>query len=303
MHIYLRATFFSFSLYVFCVPVPTVSLLSRGSDFRPAYQKVAELRSVFSVPFLFLSATVNQKILDDLVSTFSLTSYSLVHLLPDRRNIYLQVVDQRNFDFEQDLMWLVEDVKRNGMNTIKTLVFADSIKNVSSIFQFLKVSCKPVSFQTNIISMFHAEIGTSLRSFILQSFTNVDSEVRVLVCSIAFGMGIEVKDVGRVIHWGKNKSIMNYWQEVGRAGRDGGRAKAIWYAKGVGTGVDKDVFLKMKKDKSVCIRATILNHFVLDGKTDFDEKKNECPVRNCSECMCDFCSCCSNCSPKCPCSQ
>jgi superfamily II DNA helicase RecQ len=55
------------------------------------------------------------------------------------------------------------------------------------------------------------------------------SVIRVVICTIAFGMGINIPDIDLVIHWGACNSIMDYWQEVGMASRDGRRAKALYF--------------------------------------------------------------------------
>ena len=68
----------------------------------------------------------------------------------------------------------------------------------------------------------------------MDEFPKHNSKVRVIVCTVAFGMGVEIRDVNRVIYWGKSNSMLEYWQEVGRAGRDGKAAEAIWYPSSAG---------------------------------------------------------------------
>ena len=78
-------------------------------------------------------------------------------------------------------------------------------------------------------------------------------------------MGIEVRDIKRVVHWGKVQSILAYWQEVGRCGRDGLPAQAIWYPTSV-AGQDHEVL----RDNQQCIRKTILQAFKI---TDSEEQE------------------------------
>ena len=58
------------------------------------------------------------------------------------------------------------------------------------------------------------------------------------MATIAFGMGVEVHDIRQVVHWGRVSSLMSYWQEVGRAGRDGTPARAVWYCTSSAAGND-----------------------------------------------------------------
>lgn len=100
--------------------------------------------------------------------------------------------------------------------------------------------------------MYHGQIGEGLQRHTLQQFPLKDSVIRVLINTIAFGMGVEIPDVTTVLHWGKSQSMLSYWQEVGRGGRDGADSRAILFPKST-TGDDKELFDKLKKDKSACI--------------------------------------------------
>ena len=67
-----------------------------------------------------------------------------------------------------------------------------------------------------------------------------------------------------VIHWGRSKSVMSYWQEVGRCGRNGAPARAIFHSKTT-AGDEKDLFIQLKNDANVCVRALILSTFPVKG--------------------------------------
>lgn len=80
--------------------------------------------------------------------------------------------------------------------------------------------------------MFHRNIDEESSVRILQSFRNNDSELKCLFSTVAFGMGVQIPNVELVVHWGVPKSVLCYWQEVGRGGRDGRSAYAICFAYG-----------------------------------------------------------------------
>ena len=84
--------------------------------------------------------------------------------------------------------------------------------------------------------------------------------IRVLTSTVAFGMGVDIPDVRFIVHWGKVKSLMLLWQEIGMAGRDGQQSKAIWFPKST-VGDDMEILDSLEKDSSTCIRLAILRHF------------------------------------------
>ena len=68
----------------------------------------------------------------------------------------------------------------------------------------------------HLVQLYHSEIYSETEGEILAGFPVVSSEIRVLVSTIAFGMGVSIPDIRKVVHWGASKTILSYWQEVGR---------------------------------------------------------------------------------------
>ena len=208
------------------------------------------------------------------------------------------------------LAWLADELERKQLDFPKTVLFASSINVVSEIYCWLRYRLKQRGFVDGIsandnclISMFHAHVSTDLQQHVLQQFRQPTSKIRLLVCTVAFGMGVEIKDVKRVAHWGKIQSLLLFWQEVGRCGRDGSPAEAIWYPASV-AGPDHEV-LKVMKEGQQCIRKTILEAFSI---TDCDAELHQLTMRQacantmkCEPCSCHLCSCCSHCRSKCHC--
>jgi len=239
------------------------------ADFRPDFKEVANLRSVFTeASLLGLSATVTQTVLDDIIKTLQLrASDVVVHaILPDRPTIFLEVANKKKFDAEEDLEWVAKEISTNGVICAKMLIFAQSIHEVCEIYAVLlrrlgnKAFVDGVKSATNrLVSMYHGEIGPTLQAYTLEEFPKTDSLIRVLICTIAFGLGMEIPDIRVVIHWGKCKNILAFWQEIGRCGRDGKPSRAIWYAQSV-SGDDKEIFTQMKNG-SAGIRGTLLSFY------------------------------------------
>ena len=77
-----------------------------------------------------------------------------------------------------------------------------------------------------LVEMFHSSISKDAESRILEEFPKEASTIRCVVSTIAFGMGVQINDIDTVIHWGASKSLLSFWQEIGRGGRDGRSARA-----------------------------------------------------------------------------
>jgi superfamily II DNA helicase RecQ len=86
-----------------------------------------------------------------------------------------------------------------------------------------------ISARSRKVEMYHSSTDADTKRWIMEDFTKCDSTIKVLVCTIAFGMGVSISDTEIVIHWGAPKSILAYWQEIGRSGRSGQYSYAIMY--------------------------------------------------------------------------
>ena len=286
----------------------------RGNDFRPEYLKCAELRSSFgSTPILGLSATINSKVLNDIENILQWVQeeYKLVSALPDRRNIYLAIDHSHSYEMEEKLSWVVSGLGEQQEQFPKTLIFANTVSAVSEIYEYMRCELGKRAYwrmdtstvDNRLISMFHAQIGEDLKQFTVDYFKSKHSKLRVLISTIAFGLGMDIPDITQIIHWGQIKSVLSYWQQVGRAGRGGQKTKAIWYPKST-AGENKELLDKLKHDTSICIRKAILETFVLRGM-DLSilkdmEKRTTCN-KNCKLCECSLCLCCSHCRIRCQC--
>lgn len=272
-----------------------------------------ELRSIFSsAPLLGLSGTVHSKVLADIKDVLQLddSQVEVISLPPDRPNIYLEIKHQKSYDMEEDLLWVAEELSHLQDDCPKTIIFAQTIGQVCDIYEFLMVTLGRKAYQQGIcdvtkrfVSMYHGQIATSLQQYTLNTFCESQSVLRVLVCTVAFGMGIEVANIRQVIHWGRSESVLSHWQEVGRCGRDGKAARAVWYPKST-TGKDKETFDVLKTNQELCIRKVFLDYFLLPGMdmTSIQELNSRKPCgQKCQQCKCDCCVCCSHCRAKCAC--
>jgi ATP-dependent DNA helicase RecQ len=177
-----------------------------GHDFRPEYRELAKLRSLLpDVPIMALTATATERVREDIVRQLKLREPRCYVASFDRPNLTYRVVP-KSAPYEQLLNFLRERPDDSG------IVYCASRKSADSIAAKLNadgISAKP----------YHAGLEPNERAQNQEAFLRDD--VRVVSATIAFGMGINKPNVRFVVHYDLPKNIESYYQETGRAGRDG----------------------------------------------------------------------------------
>ena len=181
-----------------------------GYDFRPDYLKIADIRNICDAPVMALTATATPQVAQDIMEKLGFREKLLLKSGFERPN--LSYIVRNREDKQGQLLNICRSVPGTG------IIYVRNRKKCEEIASFLKNSGESVSF-------YHAGLSHAARTSRQEDWKS--GKIRVMVCTNAFGMGIDKPDVRFVIHYELPDCPEAYFQEAGRAGRDGKRSYAV----------------------------------------------------------------------------
>lgn len=235
-----------------------------GHDFRPEYRQLNRMRDLFpEIPMLALTATATERVRNDIVAQLHLRDPERFAASFNRPNLIYRVFPKTD-PYNQLLSFLKERPRESG------IVYCQSRKSTEQVAENLRADGVTAR-------CYHAGLGAAERNTSQDLFLR--DEVRVVCATIAFGMGINKPNVRFVVHYDLPKNLEGYYQETGRAGRDGlpGECRLFFSA---GDAFKQSRFIEQKTDpverrvakeqlnqmihyaeSSTCRRATLLGYF------------------------------------------
>lgn len=261
------------------------------------FAEIGTIRSLINkdINILALTATATHETMKSIFERLSMTEVNMIGLPPERPNIKYSVILMCSM---ADLCSvLAKELTDMRADTPKTVLFCQTLQQCGDfqlrIRRLLGRSITippgaPSIIPFRVLSLFTSASRAELREEILKEFCKENTNLRLVIATTAFGLGVDCQDISRVINWGAPNSLEELVQETGRAGRDGRESEAILY---YGKGANKHISKAVKnygENCSHCRRTLLYKDFIF---SDIDKHNIVA------------CRCCDLCAPMCVCAK
>ena len=239
-----------------------------------------------------LTATASVQLRSSIIKTLGMNNIAIIAVSPDKHNIKYSVVPFSSL--KESFASHIQEIAKKGTEMGRSIIFCPTLDDCVSLYMlfrkelgshFLYPQDAPDLSKYRLVDMYTSCTEDGVKAQILKSFTSPFTPLRVVIATIAFGMGIDCPDIRQIVHLGPSDDIESYLQAIGRAGRDGKPAAAVLIAKKPRHHIDQ-CMLEYMNNQTDCRRSVLFRNF-----------DTYCtPIA--SKCMC-----CDICSTSCHCSQ
>ena len=264
----------------------------RGETFRKEYARLGEMRSILraDVNVMALTATATKQLRTSICETLGMTNHVLVSVPPDKANIGYFVAPFKSVT--SSFGPIAEQLLELKTSTPRCVIFCQTLGDCPMLYRFFREYLGahftyPQGSRdqcgSRLVDMFHSCTEPCVKESIIASLTSTMSPLRVLIATVAFGLGIDISDIRTIIHFGASEDVESYVQAVGRAGRDGSQASAMLFVRKGGRQHINDQMKLFTDNTSFCRRKILFRGY------DYS-----CPPSK-------KCLCCDVCAKQCKC--
>ena len=237
--------------------------------------------------------------------------------IPDIQNIRFSVSCIDINTLSVAFGWLIDELRTKKTNAEKVLVFCRKKSHVKDLYEtfhevlgthsyVLRNGDEPMDDRTRLFAMYHKKMHHLIKDVVEKEFCKVDGTVRVVFCTIAFGMGVDVKGAYMVVHLGPSSTIDSYIQECGRVGRTNERMSHAILLKYSGCTRSKNIEKAMKNyvnNTELCRRSLLMKPFLANGTILNDNELPPIAGHMCCDVCAKKCICLCSCAGKCECNM
>lgn len=268
----------------------------RGDDFRPDFGKLGMLCALFpSVPVLALTATANKEDREIIKKTLHVKDAVEVIESPDRVNIFYEKIfragGQSIEAYENILQPVAWALLHEGVGYPLTIFYL-GLKWCGFAYRLFEKILGPAQYypegappipENRIFAQYHAPQTAVTKSLIIKELSSNSPKIRVVFATVAMGMGVDIPTIRHIIHIEPPRTIREYIQETGRAGRDGSKSKAVLYYDNHDIAANRKAISDIR---SYCrLEGSCMREFLLDCLDTTPRKKGLFGHSCCSNCM------------------
>ena len=264
--------------------------------FRFQYGQISQLRSLWlvkhTIPFMALTATATSDVSADIIKNLEMRSPLMIVESPERRNIKYSIIKMSKDNPKDLINPFIDDLRENGDNVDRTIIFCQRLTHVRMLYRILDNALSPYYPDPTLkpYEKFQGNSDEKTKERITDSMTDPNGAIKLLIATVAFGMGVDCKKLCQIIHYGPPGDINNFCQETGRAGRDGQQSFAtlVLYPRCTASKSLSKIMKSYCKNNEICRRELMLSQFP-------GQFKQVLPKHICCDVCAKKCSCTAGC--------